>query len=539
MQAATHKGMTRRIGCALVAAAFFTSSLSFAAAHSDGSNQGAGAVRPATGETETRTASRGTVTIDGRTVRYTANVGTLTVRDDYDDPIASIFYAAYVADRKPGEPERPLTFLFNGGPGSASMFLHLGSIAPVRIDFPHGPQPLSPPYRIGSNPYSLIDRTDMVFLDMVGAGYSRPLGKAKDADFWSVDSDIDAFARAIRRYLTVHNRWNSPTFLFGESYGTTRASGLAYKLAGLNGGGIRLSGVVLLGVNLNHGIYQPGFDESYVQWLPSFAATAWYHNQLATRPSSIEPWLTQVRTWARERYAAVLAKGHRATDAERREIAREYSAFTGLAERDVLDADLRIDPGAFRKLLLKDRGLTVGRLDSRVIGQDASNLGDVPEYDPAGSFNAGPFGAGINHYLTDRLGYRSDFEYRPNIYPLLKGRWDRSHVSPSGNRMALANTADDLARTMRQNRQLKVLVLNGYYDLATPFFKAEYDIAHMQIDRELQSNIRFEYFGSGHMIYTETGEMPALRNALDRFYSNAAPAVTLNGKQGVKSHESP
>ncbi|QSB45332.1 peptidase S10 [Tsuneonella flava] len=530
---AIRKGMKWGMGCALIAAAFCPLSLSYAAAHSDSPKQGEGSVQPVMGGSETRTASRGTITIGGRTVAYTANAGTLTIRDDYGDPIASIFYAAYVADRKPGDPERPLTFLFNGGPGSASMFLHLGSVAPVRIAFPHGPSPLSPPYRIASNPYSLIDRTDMVFLDMVGAGYSRPLGKAKDADFWSVDSDIDAFARAIRRYLTVHNRWNSPTYLFGESYGTTRASGLAYKLAGLSGGGVRLSGVVLLGVNLNHGIYQPGFDESYIQWLPSFAATAWYHNRLAKRPPSLEPWLTQVRAWARGPYAAILAKGHLATDAERRRIAREYSAFTGISERDVLDANLRIEQGTFRKLLLKDRGLTVGRLDSRVIGQDASNLGDVPDYDAAGSFNAGPFGAGINHYLTDRLGFRSDVEYRPNIYSLLKGRWDRSHVSPSGNRMALANTAEDLARTMRQNRQLKVLILNGYYDLATPFFKAEYDIAHMQIDRELQRNIRFEYFESGHMIYTETGEMPALRDALDRFYRGATPAEMASIEKGT------
>ncbi|MBW8296294.1 peptidase S10 [Sphingopyxis sp.] len=485
-------------------------------------------------DTETAHPTRAAVTVNGRVIRYTATPGKLIIRNDDGDRIASIFYVAYVADRAPGEAERPLTFLFNGGPGSASMFLHLGSIAPVRIDFPRGTTIPPAPYRIAANPYTLLDRTDMVFIDMVGAGYSRTLGKAKEADFWSVDSDIDAFARAIRRYLTINNRWNSPKYLFGESYGTTRATGLAYKLSRLDGGGIKLNGIILLGVNLNHGIYQPGFEESHIGWLPSYAATAWYHNRLTDRPATLEPWLTQVREWARGPYAAVLAKGHDATDEERGAIARQYGALTGIPEQNVLDAHLRIEPGAFRKLLLRDRGLTVSRLDSRLTGQDNSGLGGEPEYDATGSFNAGPFGTGINLYLTGQLGYATTLDYRPNIYSRIQGRWDRSHIGPTGGRMPLANTAQDLSRTMRENRFMKVLVLNGYYDLATPFFKAEYDIKRMQIDRELQRNIRFEYFGSGHMIYTNTEEMPAFKRALDRFYDEAA--ATTASSPGQSDH---
>lgn len=464
--------------------------------------------------------SRGNVVVAGRSIDYTVTPGTLIIRDDDGAPIASMFYAAYVADRPKGAPERPITFLFNGGPGSSSMFLHMGSIAPVRIEFPAGTSIAPAPYRIADNPYSLIDRTDLVFLDLVGAGLSRAIGKAKESDFWSVDQDIDAFARGIRRYLTINKRWNSPKYLFGESYGTTRATGLAYKLSTLSGGGIKLNGVILLGVNLNHGIYQPGFDEAYINWFPSFAATAWYHHRLADRPEKLEPFLTKVREWARGPYAQILAKGFEATDEERRTIARQYSAFTGLPEALILGADLRVEQATFRKQLLKDQGLTVGRLDSRFTGRDSDEQGSAPEYDATSSFNAGPFVTGLHHYLFDMLGYRTELEYRPHNYDHIRGRWDRSHTSPSGSKMALANTALDLAQTMRENRDLKVVVLNGYYDLATPFFKAEYDVRHMQIDRELQKNISFHYYESGHMIYTNTETMPDLRAALTSLYDD-------------------
>lgn len=464
---------------------------------------------------------RASVTVGGRTLAYTVTPGTLLIRNDDGEPIAKMFYVAYVADRGKGAPERPVTFLFNGGPGSSSAFLHLGSIAPVRIDFPQGTSTPPAPYRIGENRWTMLDKTDLVFLDAIGTGLSRVAGKAKESDFWSVDSDLDAFTRAIKRYLTINKRWNSPKFLFGESYGTTRATGLAYALSTPAGGAIKLNGVILLGVNLNHGIYQPGFDESYIGWMPGFAATAWYHHRIADCPATLEPFLTQVREWARGPYARVLAKGFDATDEERRDIARQYSAYTGLPEQVVLDADLRIDLGTFRKQLLWDQKLTVGRLDSRYTGSDDNAFAAGPESDAAGTANTSLFVNGINHYLFDTLGYRTDLDYRPSHPGGIAARWDRSHRGPSGQKAMLAYTAPDLAQAMRENRALKVLTLNGYYDLATPFFKAEYDLKHMHIDRELQKNVRFEYFESGHMIYTNPEAMPALKRVLDSFYDEA------------------
>ncbi|WP_136163185.1 S10 family peptidase [Sphingomonas flavalba] len=472
----------------------------------------------ATDQIETARPSRGKVTVAGRTIPYTVTPGTLIIRDDAGAPIASMFYVGYVADRPAGTPERPITFLFNGGPGSASMFLHLGSIAPVRIAFPAGTTIAPAPYRLAENPYSMIDRTDMVFIDLIGGGLSRAAGKAKEADFWSVDADVDSFARAIRRYLTINKRWNSPKYLFGESYGTTRAAGLAYKLGTAEGGGIKLNGVILLGVNLNHGIYQSGFDEAYINWMPSYAATAWYHDRLASRPAALEPFLTEVREWARGPYARVLAKGYEATAEERQAIARQYSAYTGLPESLILDANLRPEQGTFRKQLLRDRGQTVGRLDSRAIGRDADNQGAVPEYDATASFNTGPFVTVLNDYLFGTLGYPAELEYRPHNYGNIRGRWDRGHTGPAGNRMALANVAIDLAQAMRENRSMKLLTMNGYYDLATPFFKAEYDVKHMPIDAGLQKNVTFSYFEAGHMIYTNPAAMAEFKAVLDRFY---------------------
>lgn len=468
--------------------------------------------------TEAARAVRGKVAVAGRIIAYTVTPGTLIIRDGNGEPIASMFYVAYVADRSTRAPERPLTFLFNGGPGSSSMFLHLGSIAPVRIEFPESTAIPPAPYRLVENPYAMLDRTDMVFLDLVGGGLSRTLGKAKESDFWSVDKDIDSFARAIRRYLTLNRRWNSPKYLFGESYGTTRAAGLAYKLGTAEGGGIKLNGVILLGVNLNHGIYQPGYDEAYISWMPSYAATAWYHNRLANRPVKLEPFLSEVRDWARGPFAQVLAKGYDATAGEKLQIARQYSAYTGLPESLVLDANLRIEQATFRKQLLRDLGLTVGRLDSRFTGRDADSQGGVPEYDATSSFNTGPFVTVLNDYLFGTLGYKTDLEYRPHNYGNIQGRWDRSHTGPSGAKMPLANVAIDLSQAMRENRSLQVLIMNGYYDLATPFFKAEYDVKHMPIDVGLQGNITFSYFESGHMIYTNPAVMGEFKAVLDRFY---------------------
>lgn len=464
--------------------------------------------------------TRGSVTVRGARINYTVTPGTLTIRDDEGKATASMFYVAYTADRpKDGRP-RPITFLFNGGPGSSSMWLHMGSFGPVRVDTPTTDVAAPPPYRIAPNPESIIDRTDLVFLDAIGTGLSRPLGDTKGTAFWGVDQDIDAFTRGIERYVSKYDRWSSPKFLLGESYGTLRAAGLAHSLQNR---GMQLNGVILLSTILNYGIRNPGFDQIYVSYLPSFAATAWYHNRIPDRPGTLEPFLTEVRNFARGPYLTALAQGDDLPDAERDAVARQLSAYTGISTDFLIKNDLRVDLGRFRKELLRDQRRTVGRLDSRFVGVDIDAAGDAPEYDAADTAISGAYIGALNSYLFGTLGYKTKLTYRPNYYSAISPAWDRTHKAPGQQqRMDSANTAIDLAQAMRQNPHLKVLALNGYYDMATPFGGAEYALKHMQLDRSLRDNLTFTYYPSGHMIYIEPGSMTALKRDLDSFYDGAA-----------------
>ncbi|WP_414900184.1 S10 family peptidase [Sphingomonas flavalba] len=461
---------------------------------------------------------RGSVTIDGKRIGYTVTPGTLTIRNDAGEAVASMFYVAYVADRPAGAPPRPVTFTFNGGPGSSSMWLHMGSFGPVRVDTPNDTAHAPPPYPIVENHQSILDRTDLVFIDAIGTGLSRPIGKAKGADFWGVDQDIDAFARGILRYLALYDRWDSPKFLLGESYGTLRAAGLVHTLQSR---GAQMSGVILLSSILNYGVRQPGFDRIFVTYVPSYAAAAWYHKRLADRPAALEPFLTEVREWARGPYLAALAKGDDLSDAERAAIARQMSAYTGLSEKFLLSVDLRVDLARFRKELLRDQRRTIGRLDTRFLGIDVDAGGDSPEFDAADAAISGPYIGALNKYLFGTLGYKTKLSYRPNFYSGIAGTWDQKHKAPDGRTMALAATSIDLGTAMRINPYLKVLSLNGYYDTATPFFGAEYDLKHMQIDPALRGNITYRYYESGHMIYIEPGSLTALKRDLDQWYDAA------------------
>lgn len=277
--------------------------------------------------TETAVRTKHSVSIHGHSVSYTATAGTLVIRDDKNQPQASVFYVAYTVDT--GKPEkRPVTFLYNGGPGSSSMWLHMGSFGPVRIqtDSPEATAP--PPYHLVPNEDSLLDKTDLVFIDAVGTGFSRPLGKATGKDFWGVDQDISAFARAIQRYVSVNNRWNSPKFLYGESYGTTRSAAL---VDALQDKGMAFNGVILMSSILNYGIRIPGYDELYIGYVPSYAAAAWYHDKLANKPADLKTFLDQVRAFARGPYAAALAQGQDLPAAEADSVARQLAAYTGLS----------------------------------------------------------------------------------------------------------------------------------------------------------------------------------------------------------------
>lgn len=480
--------------------------------------------------TEDAQPSRGSVTVNGKTIGYTAIPGTITIRSDDGEPIASMFYVAYMADRAKGAPERPITFAYNGGPGSSSMWLHMGSVGPVHIQVgsPRDPQH-SAPFRVVSNPNTILDHSDVVFMDAIGTGLSRPIGKSKGPEFWGVDQDIDAYTRAIIRFLTKYDRWNSPKFLFGESYGTLRSGGLVYSLQDK---GVQMNGVVLLSSILNYGVRQPGYDQISLTYLPTYAASAWYHNRIPNRPAALEPWLTEVREWTRGAYATALQKGSDISPEEKAAIAQQMSAYTGLSTKFILQSDLRVDLNRFRKELLRDQSKTIGRLDSRFIGFDADDGSEGPEYDAADRTLSGAYIAGLNSYLFGTLGYKTKLTYRPNYYVAIGGgKWDQKHKAPGGGgggggggQMALANTALDLSQAMRENQSLKVLSLNGYYDMATPFYGAEFDLKHMDLPADLRRNLSFKYYESGHMVYVNPDAHTAMTRDMDNFIESASRA---------------
>jgi carboxypeptidase C (cathepsin A) len=466
---------------------------------------------------EAKSVTHHSVTIDGKAIAYTATAGTLTLRDEDGKPTASMFYVAYTADG-PRTAARPVTFLYNGGPGSSSYWLHMGSFGPVRVRTASPDSTAAAPYDFGSSNESLLDKTDLVFLDAIGAGFSRPLGAAKGKDFWGVDQDVDAFARGIIRYITLNNRWNSPKFLFGESYGTPRSAALVNELQQRN---VQFNGVMLLSSILNYGIRDDGFDQIYVTYLPSYAAAAWYHNKLANKPADLPAFLQQVRDWARGPYLAALQKGSDLTPAEVDAVAQQMSAYTGLSVQFIKEADLRVNLGRFRKELLRDERRTIGRYDSRFEGIDLDAAGETPGFDAAGSYNGGPYMGAFQSYLATDLDYHTDLTYRPSNDEIGRA-WDWHHKPPGAQRPSTTpDTALDLANAMRENPHLKVFSLNGYYDMATPFFGTEYDIGHMQLDPTLRKNVRFAYYPSGHMVYLNPDALKTMKADVARFYDDA------------------
>jgi carboxypeptidase C (cathepsin A) len=459
--------------------------------------------------------SKGTAKVDGKSIAYTATAGTLTIRDAQGKPTASLFYTAYTA---PGK-HRPVTFFYNGGPGSASLWLRMGSFAPehVRTGNPEAVRPA--PYDVGPNPDSLIGSTDMVFLDAVGAGYSRPLGDAKPADFYGVDQDVDAFAKAIMRYVTKNARWGDPKYIFGESYGTTRSGALAYQLEDR---GMALNGVVLLSSIMNYGIRQSGFDTIHLGYLPTYAAVAWYHGRVADRPATVDEFVEQARQFANGEYAAALAKGQDITPTEEDAVAQKLSRFTGLSVDYVKQANLRIDLGRFRKELLRGGRETVGRFDGRYKGVDADAAGESPEYDPSDTAISGLYVGSFLDQLTTQLGYKTDLDYRLSAREGGDFDWDWSHRPPAGRSQNVADVTADLGAAMRTNPHLRVLSLNGYYDMATPFFSTERDLKHMMLEPGLRQNLQFRYYPAGHMVYLNPEALHQMRLDMQRFYAEEA-----------------
>ncbi|MDR6789107.1 carboxypeptidase C (cathepsin A) [Sphingomonas sp. BE138] len=464
--------------------------------------------------------SKGAVTVAGKRLAYTANAGTLTIRDLEGKPTASMFYTAYTLDgTKPGT-KRPITYFYNGGPGSPTFWLHMGSFAPVRLQT-GSPEFIRPaPYDFGPNPYTLLDKTDMVFLDAIGAGYSRPLGDSKPSDFYGTDEDADAFAKAILRYSTKFGRWNSPKFIFGESYGTLRSGALAYQLQDR---GMALNGVVLLSSIMNYGYRQPGLDQVYLNYLPSYAATAWYHNRLPNRPADVATVVQQAREFAVGPYMSALAKGQNISAEERDGVARRMSELTGLSPDFLIRSNLRVDLARFQKELLRGTRQTVGRFDSRYVGVDSDAAGERPESDVSSDAISGAFIATFNDYATHTLGYKTDMPYRLSARDAKGWTWNWKHDSPlrGGGQQNNPNTAIDLAAAMRGNPYLQVLSMNGWYDMATPFFGTENDLGHMMLEPAQQRNLSFTYYPAGHMTYLNPEALVAMKRDLSAWYDRA------------------
>ncbi|HEY6986363.1 MAG TPA: peptidase S10 [Rhodanobacteraceae bacterium] len=468
---------------------------------------------------EKTSVSHGSVDVGGRTIHYTATAGNVLIRDDKEEkPNASVFYVAYTADDNAKGSNRPITFFYNGGPGSSSVWLHMGSLSPVRVESASAAATAPPPYHLAPNPYSLIDKSDLVFIDAVGTGFSTPVGKGKGKDFWGVDEDLHAFAKAITRYVTINQRWNSPKFLFGESYGTTRSAGLVNMLQSQ---GMAFNGVVLLSSILNYASNSPGLDQTYIGSLPTYAAIAWYHDKVPNKPASMDAFVNEARAFAVGEYASALAKGHALTPAEEDAIATKLSRFTGLSPQYLKEANFRVNQSRFRKELLRDERRTVGRYDARYEGIDLDAAGENPEYDASDTAIAGAFTAAFNNYVEGTLKWSSDVPYKTTSFDIIR-EWDWKHEQP-GARFPQRQpyVAGDLARAMRENPKLQVLSANGYFDLATPFFATEYDLSHMELDPSLRANLSFAYYPSGHMVYLNVDALARFKADLSAFYDRA------------------
>jgi len=466
---------------------------------------------------ETASITRHVIQLDGHKIDYTATAGNLLLRNNSGQPEASVFYVAYTADTK-SPATRPVTFLFNGGPGAGTVFLMMGSIGPKRAHT-SSPAITGPaPYVLADNAESLIDKSDLVFIDAVGTGYSKIVGHGTGKRFWGVDEDVSAFERFIERYLTDNQRWNSPKYLLGESYGTTRAAMLAYRLSEDS---IALNGVILLSSVLNSAGQAPGYDLHYEHYLPTYAAIAWYHDKIVPKPPSLPAFLDEVRAYAMGPYAHALAAGDALSDAERDAVAARVAHYTGLDEPYVQQSRLRIWPSRFRKQLLRNESRNVGRYDARFKGIDYDDIADRTDYDPSVTSVASTFDAALHQYLAQDLHFITPDPYRVFNDEALK-QWNWKHREWWGEELAEPYAGGDLAEAMRQNPQLRVLSLNGYFDLATPFFATEYDLAHMGLDPSLRANVQLKYYQTGHMVYLDDAAMGAMKADLARFVDTGA-----------------
>jgi carboxypeptidase C (cathepsin A) len=481
--------------------------------------------------------TEGKVTVGGRAITYKAVAGTLMVGSTNmqdaelgatvvnggkteEHALARMFYVAYF--KKDASAERPVTFIYNGGPGGASMPLHMGAFGPRRVVLPNAQPDSGAPYRVINNEYSLLDVSDVVFIDPPGTGYGRITGPEKEKAFWGNDADTHAFERFIQRFLTKYDRWNSPKYLLGESYGTLRNAMLAANLQN-----VHLNGIVMLSQILDFNNYadgqkfSPGVDQSYALALPTFAATAFYHRKLPSQPIELEPFLAEVEQFALGDYMRALLQGSELTDAGKQSVAERLHGYTGLPVAYLLKANLRVSATMFMQNLLLDDEMTTGQLDARYQGPDLDPMSEAAQYDPLINAIVSPFVSALNGYMRTELKYGNDQTYKVFASSDENFTWDWRHKAPggppAGQEPVGTNVMPDLAFAMKSNPKMKVMLAGGYYDLTTPFFEGMFEMHHLQIPQKLQANISYHYYQSGHMVYLNEGALRQFHDDVARF----------------------
>jgi carboxypeptidase C (cathepsin A) len=460
--------------------------------------------------------TRHTVRIGGEEIRYTATVGWLIMKDDAGKPIARFGYTAYTRDGVKDLARRPVTFAFNGGPGSSSIWLHMGILGPRRVVVNDPGYAPPPPSQRVDNEFSVLDVTDLVMIDPVGTGFSKPLGDAKGADFWGVDQDVKSVGAFIKRYVSENGRWASPKYVLGESYGGMRSAGLAHHLQSVHG--MNLNGVVLVSPFLNAaaGVDGAELDLPHALYLPTLAATAWYHGRIANKPASLEAFMAEVERFAYAEYLPALTRGYVIPPEEKRAIATKLAGYTGTSADYWDKADLRVSHPQFLQELNRDQRVIAGRIDSRFLGPAVNPLAETMDYDPFFPAIAPAFTAAFLDYLHNELAFGRDEEYRISAFDV---KWDWQHRTPgSGGWLSpVPNTAPDLAHAMTMNPGLHVLVQQGWYDLATPQLVTKHDLDHLDITPEARKRIRLRYYEAGHMMYLHGPSMQKYRDDLVNF----------------------
>ena len=453
--------------------------------------------------------------IGSQIINYTATTGYMAVKDENDSAKAKLFFVAYTKDDETNAAKRPIMFAYNGGPGSASLWLHMGALGPKRVLMNDDGTTLPPPYQYVDNEYSWLDKTDIVFIDPMLTGYTRPVGKNDKSQFTGYENDVQFVGDFIRLYTTKYERWSSPKFIGGESYGTTRSAGLAGYLQSRYG--MYLNGVVLISAILDFGadITDKGNDRPFPLTLPTFCATAWYHKKLSPEYKDLNSLLKEVEHFSLNEYTAALLKGDQITDEEKNKIADKLHQYTGLSKEYLLESNLRLYVGRFNKELLRSEGKTVGRLDSRFTGEDYDEAGEEYDYDPSYDKTIyGAYTAAAYDYIHKTLKYENDLTYevltgRPQPWPLSSNKY--------------LNVAETLRGAMTKNPFLKVWVANGYYDMATPYFATRNVLDHMFLKKELKQNISLTYYPAGHMMYVSKPSLIQLKKDFETFIANALP----------------